>query len=143
MARRALYVLCALGAALCLAPVTTATTNRPSAPEVTKVTPMNAKVGDTLTIRGRGFSRKPGKNTVIFRSASRKSVFVKPDRASRKKLVVIVPAGLARAMAIDANGRALPTRFVVRVLARRFGKFTRRAKSPVIAPEATPAPTTP
>jgi IPT/TIG domain-containing protein len=141
MARRALYVLCALCAALCLAPGSAAAKKKkPSVPKVTKVSPMNAKVGDTLTIRGRGFSPKRGKNTVIFKSASGKSVFVKPIRASRKKLVVIVPAALERAMATDARGRTIATRFVVRVLARRFGKFTRRARSPVIAPAARPAP---
>jgi hypothetical protein len=86
MARRTLCVLCALFVAVWLAPDALAAKKKrkPAGPKVTKISPMNPKVGDTVTIRGRGFSRKRRRNTVIFRSASGKSAFVKPVRASRK-----------------------------------------------------------
>ena len=60
-------------------------------PSITRVTPMRVSVGAMLTIRGRNFSRRRTRNTVIFRAPNGRSVFVKPTRASTRKLVVRVP----------------------------------------------------
>jgi hypothetical protein len=95
-----------------------------------------------VTLRGRGFSGKAGKNTVIFRSASGRSVFVKPFQATRTKLVLKLPASLERAMS-TRGGSTVATRFKLRVLAGKFGKFTAGASSPVIAPAPKPAPPAP
>jgi hypothetical protein len=138
MTRRPIALLLALIAALCVAPGVAEAKAKKAGPTITSVSPMAPKVGDTLTIRGRGFSKKASKNTVIFRSASGKSSFVKPLRASRTKIVLKLPTALERAMSTDRSGKAVATRFKIRVLAGRFGKFTSRARSPLIGPAPTP-----
>ena len=65
-------------------------------PEITRVQPMRVSVGGTLTITGKRFKSKRSANTVIFRSASGRSAFAKPRRASTTKLRVVVPAAVAR-----------------------------------------------
>jgi IPT/TIG domain-containing protein len=144
MTRRPLAVVLALVAALCMAPgIAEAKKKKASGPTVTSVSPMNAKVGDTVTIRGKRFSKKASKNTVIFRSSSGKATFVKPSRASGTKLVLKLPTALERAMSTDRSGQPVATRFKLRVLATRFGKFTSRAHSPLIAPAPKPTNPTP
>jgi hypothetical protein len=104
-----------------------------SAPTITRVTPMRLRVGAALTIRGRHFKPARAKNTVIFRSPDGRSAFAKPRRASRTRLVVLVPASVARLVARSA-GAPRPTRFKLRVLAGRFSQFTSRRLSPVVVP---------
>jgi hypothetical protein len=107
-----------------------------SAPTITRVTPMRLRVGAALTIRGRHFKPARAKNTVIFRSPDGRSAFAKPRRASRTKLVVLVPAAVARLVARSA-GTPRPTRFKLRVLAGTFSKFTPRRLSPVVVPASS------
>jgi len=101
------------------------------APTITRVTPMRISVGGLLTLRGRNFKPVRGKNTIIFRSASGRTAFAKPRRASRTKLVVRIPASVARLLAVGARGQR-PTRLKLRVLAGKFSKFTPRRLSPVV-----------
>lgn len=100
-------------------------------PKITRVLPMRVRVGDTLTIKGSGFRARPRRNTVIFRSGSGRTAFAKPRRASRRKLVLRVPASVARLLRV-ADGRQRPTRLNLRVLAGTFSKFTPRRLSPVV-----------
>jgi hypothetical protein len=102
-------------------------------PKVTKVSPMRVKVGQTLTIRGGVFKSRARSNTVIFRVGAR-SIFVKPRRASRRKLVIKLPKSLDRLMRRNSAGRQTPTRFTLQVAAGRFSKRTSRRLSPVIVP---------
>lgn len=102
-----------------------------SSPAITKVSPMRVSVGGTLTIQGRHFRAKARRNTVIFRASNGRSAFVKPRRASRAKLVVKVPASVARLLTVR-NGAQRPTRLKLRVLAGKFSKFTSRRLSPVV-----------
>ena len=104
-----------------------------TAPSITRVLPMRVRVGALLTIRGRHFKAARSRNTVIFRSPDRRTAFAKPRRASRTRLVVAVPAAVARIVASRAGG-ARPTRFRLRVLAGRFSRFTPRRLSPVVVP---------
>jgi hypothetical protein len=104
-----------------------------SAPTITRVTPMRVRVGALLTIRGRHFKAARSKNTVIFRGPDGRSAFAKPRRASRSKLVVLVPPAVARLVA-RSSGTPRPTRFKLRVLAGKFSKFTSRRLSPVVVP---------
>jgi hypothetical protein len=97
-----------------------------STPTITRVTPMRLVVGQKVVIRGRNFKAKRSKNTVIFRAPNGRTVFAKPSRASRRKLVVVVPAGVARLASTKAK------RFQLRVLAGRFSRWTTRRLSPVI-----------
>jgi hypothetical protein len=144
MSRRLLSLLLALVAVpLCVAPPALAKHHKKKAgPKITSVSPMHPKVGDNVTVRGRGFSPKAGRNTVIFRSSSGKSVFVKPFQATRTRLVLKLPTSLERAMS-TRGGSTVATRFKLRVLARKFGKFTAAAGSPLIDPAPKPAPPAP
>lgn len=95
-------------------------------PTITRVSPMRLSVGKRLTIRGRNFNPRRSRNTVIFRAPSGRSAFARPRRASRRKLVVVVPAAAGRLLTRSA------TRFRLRVLSRRFSRWTPRRLSPVI-----------
>jgi hypothetical protein len=119
------------------------------APTITKVSPMRIKVGSTLTIRGKNFSPRRSGNTIFFRGAGGTSIFVKPIRASRTKLVVKVPKALFRLFK-RSDGNALATRMKIRVLTKKFSKYTSSRLSPVVtatgvprigAPGATSGPT--
>jgi hypothetical protein len=99
-----------------------------STPKITRVTPMRISVGNVLTIRGSNFKAKRRANTVIFRADNGRTAFAKPRRASRSKLVVVVPEAVARLL---RDGQR-PTRLKLRVLAGRFSSYTPRRLSPVV-----------
>jgi hypothetical protein len=92
---------------------------------------MRISVGNVMTIRGRGFKASRRSNTVIFRSASGRTAFAKPRRASRTKLVLVVPAAVSRLLNVS-DGRQRPTRLKLRVLAGTFSAYTPRRLSPVV-----------
>jgi hypothetical protein len=100
-------------------------------PKITRVQPMRISVGATLTITGRNFKAQRNKNTVIFRAGDGRTAFVKPLRASKRKLVLRVPASVARLLKVS-NSRQQPTRLKLRVLAGKFSKFTPKRLSPVV-----------
>ena len=100
-------------------------------PQITRVTPMRISVGKLLTIRGRPSRRKAEGNTVIFRAGNGRTAFAKPRRASRTKLVVRVPAAVARLLTVK-NSKQRPTRLKLRVLAGKFSTYTSRRLSPVV-----------
>lgn len=133
--RRRLTLMMFAIAALVLAVPSAAPAARPKkAPKISFVSPMRAQVGTTMTIRGSGFSAARSRNTVVFRGPNGRTAFAKPRRASRRKLVIRVPGPVARLMSRRADGRQVPTRFKLRVLSGRFGKYTARRLSPVILP---------
>ena len=136
---RILPVVCALLAAI------PATASAAAAPKVTSVAPLKLKVGDKLTIRGKGFLAGKNRNTVIFKATGTRAVFAKAQTATKTKIVVKVPAKLRSFLKVR-NGRSVATRFQIRVLAKRLSaSYTPAGQSPVIAPAATaavaPAPT--
>jgi hypothetical protein len=139
MTRRAvlsgLLAICALLAFAATAPAKVR--KRATLPTVTSVAPKRAAIGAKLSLRGRHFNRRRAGNVVILRSGRGKTVFVRPSRASRTRLVVKLPARLERAMDRAAGGGARATRFRIRVLARRLGRFTSRSRSPLVLPLAT------
>jgi hypothetical protein len=136
MAMRRLFTICLLvlsaAALLGSAPATAAAaTKKASKPSITRVMPMRVSVGNVLTIRGRHFKAKRTANTVIFRAASGRTAFAKPRRASSRKLVMVVPAAVARLLTV-ADNRQRPTRLKLRVLAGKFSSYTPRRLSPVV-----------
>jgi hypothetical protein len=133
MSRRLSLSLLVLAVMALLLPAAAPAQRRANAPAITFVSPMRAQVGDTLVIRGRGFSPRRSRNTVIFRAPSGRTAFAKPRRASRSRLVVRIPGAVARLMS-RRNGQPVPTRFRLRILTRRFGRYTIRRLSPVIVP---------
>jgi hypothetical protein len=128
---RILLLACALFA------VVPATAGAASAPKVTKVAPLKLKIGDRLTIRGKGFIAGKNRNTVVFKASGARAVFAKAETATKTKLVVKVPAKLAPFLTVK-SGQATATRFQLRVLAKKLSaSYTPKGKSPVIAPAVT------
>src|SRR4051812_6272413 len=135
MIRRTLFTLALLATALlACAGIASAAKKKSSAPAVTKVSPLKLKVGDKLTVYGKNFLPGKGKSKVFFlRVGHQGAAWVRADKATKTKITVTVPAGLRKL--IPANGA--PTRFQIRVLAKRFGSATKSSRSPLIS--ATPA----
>jgi hypothetical protein len=108
-------------------------------PVVTSVSPMDVKVGDTITIRGRNFKRGKNKNTVVFKRDGARAVFVKSTLGTARQIRVVVPETLREFVAETSSAR-----FRLRVLSERFSKrFTSTSKSPLITAPAKPAGSTP
>ena len=118
-----------------LAPVASAdaatTTKYPS---VTKIDPLNLGIGETMTVTGRGFVPGKNKNTVVFKRDKKRAIFAKAVSATSTKLKVVVPEKV-RPFLNTRQGAGVPTKFRIRILARRFGKrYTALDVSPTIAP---------
>ncbi|HKN93864.1 MAG TPA: IPT/TIG domain-containing protein, partial [Thermoleophilaceae bacterium] len=110
---------------------------RAAAPVVKSIHPLKLKIGEKLTIHGTGFIKGRHKDTVVFMGAGKRVVWVKADKASSKTITVTLPNKLAVLLA-DKSGAQKPTRLLVRVIAHRSGRaFTKRAKSPIVSPNAT------
>ncbi len=60
-------------------------------PVVTSVRPMDARVGQTIVLRGRAFKRGKNKNTVVFKRDGARAVFMKSTLATAKQIAVVVP----------------------------------------------------
>jgi phosphate-selective porin len=134
MSRR-IFSVCMLAtaalAALVAGPGTSAAKKKAPLPAITVVSPMRVGVGGTLTISGRNFKTRDTKNTLVFRGAHGRFAFVKPRKASGKKLVVKVPSSVAGLLHSSDNVQK-PTRMKLRVLAGELSKYTPRRLSPVV-----------
>ncbi len=124
-----LTALVACGALLAPAGVAEAAKKKSSKPTIKRVTPMRTTVGKKLTIRGVNFSSSRKRNTVLF-TVGKRSAFAKPSRASRKKLVVRVPASVENLL--DPAKRRKATRLKLRVVTKRYGKTTSLRISPIV-----------
>jgi hypothetical protein len=93
-----------------------ATAHRGAArPSITSIGPASVAVGDTLTIRGRGFLPGRRRDSVSFTRPGHPAVTVKATDATRTRIRVVVPVALERYL-----GDTQPSRVRVRVRARRF-----------------------
>lgn len=128
---RRLLTIClfALAAVLVAAPAALAASG--PAPTITRVKPMRVSVGNLITISGKNFKAQRNRNTVIFRAPNGRTAFAKPRRSTTRKLVVRVPAAVARLLRVSGS-RQRPTRLKLRVLSGQFSKFTPRRLSPVV-----------
>jgi hypothetical protein len=102
-------------------------------PSITRVKPMRISVGARLTIVGKNFKAERKANTIVFRAPNGRSAFAKPRRATRRKLVVVVPGAVSRLLRGSLSDPR-PTRLKLRVLAGKFSAFTPRRLSPVVTP---------
>jgi hypothetical protein len=141
---RPLLILPAAVAALLLpaAAADSAVKRTTTYPSITKIAPLNLAIGETMTITGRNFVSGRDKNTVVFKRDKQRAIFAKAVSATTRKLTVVVPEKLRPYLA-KKNDAAIPTKFRVRVLARRFGKrYTALTASPIVAPagRAVPGP---
>jgi len=126
---RLLLSVCAL-----LAVVPAAANAATTPPKVTSVAPLKLKIGDRLTIRGKGFLAGKNRNTVLFKATGSRAVFVKAETATATKIVVKVPAKLLAVLKVK-SGQSVATKFQLRVLARRLSAaYTPADGSPTIAP---------
>lgn len=96
-------------------------------PSITSIGPASVAVGDTLTIRGRGFLPGRRRDTVTFTRPGRPAVAVKATDATRTRIRVVVPKALSRYLS-DTQ----PTRFRVRVRALRFSTASAARKRSVL-----------
>jgi hypothetical protein len=130
------YLAALLAAALIAASIAAAQSDedKNSRPVITKVKPMDLKIGDTLVIKGKNFREGKLRNTVIFSRRGAMSVFVKADEATKTEIKVVIPAKLAPFLK-QKKGKGRATRFNLRVLASSVSKTaTPSSRSPVISP---------
>jgi len=110
-------------------------------PVITKVTPKNVAVGETLTIHGKNFRSGKAKNTVLFKRDGGKALFVKAGLSTKKKITVAIPKKLEKYMSVKSSQPAA-SRFRLRVLTTKLSKrFTTAKASPTIGPEKVKPPT--
>jgi hypothetical protein len=132
---RRLFVICLLAlsatALVVSVPAAPAAKKKAAKPSITRVMPMRISVGARLTILGKNFKAERKANTIIFRAPNGRSAFAKPRRASRTKLVVVVPGAVSRLLR-GGLSNPKPTRLKLRVLAGKFSAFTPRRLSPVV-----------
>ena len=140
MKTRSLALIVFVLALAAAGPVSVATA---AAPTVSSVSPLKAKVGQTLTIKGTNFIVGPKRNTVIFMSDYGPTVFIKNTQATRTSMTVPLTAGLEKGMrGYPSNPRA--NRFQLRVVTNEQAKsFTPATMSPVISPRSTTPPPPP
>ena len=103
-------------------------------PTVKTVSPLNLGIGDTMTIRGKGFRTGKNKNTVVFRNANGRTVFAKAGAASATRVVIVIPSKLMPYMKTSGSS-VVATKFRIRVVSKKLGKkYTANGKSPTIGP---------
>jgi hypothetical protein len=129
------FSLLALVLCVVVVPASSALARKKSAPapSVSSLSPLSLHVGDTLTIRGRRFVPGAKHNTVSFKRDGSPAVVVKAGEATRTRLKVVVPAKLAKYLAVS-GGTARASRFRVRVGAGRSSSkgYTALNRSPLI-----------
>jgi hypothetical protein len=112
-----------------------------SLPVITGVKPLRLELGGTLTIVGRNFLPGKNRNTVVFFRDGAPAVFLRDGTATRTRMKVKLTSKLGQFLIGRNNGERGPTRFRLRVLARRFGaRFTPRRLSPIVLPLKQPGP---
>src|SRR3954452_17643764 len=128
--RRVVFCLGALLSALLVFSATASAAKRPPVPTIKSISPLTAKVGDKLTVKGSNF--KPGKNKtrVFFVRRGGGTAIARAEQATSTKLVVTIPAQLDKVL----GGKA--AREQLRVLAKRFGKLSVAKRSPIVSPAA-------
>ena len=135
MSRRSLLALLAIPVFLLAAiPAIAKKATPATAPVVTSIHPLKLKIGEKLTIHGKGFVPGKHKDTVVFMGTGKRVVWVKADKASSRTITVTLPSKLAVLLA-DKAGALHPTRLLIRVIGRKSGRaFTKRRSSPVVSP---------
>ncbi|MFN8173716.1 MAG: hypothetical protein U0T02_01455 [Solirubrobacteraceae bacterium] len=111
-----------------------------SIPTVSSVRPLRVRIGGKLTVRGRNFVPGRGRTTVVFLRSGAPAIFARANDATFTTLTVTVPRKLGGYLG-RRGGKAVETRFAIRVLGRRFAKDqTPRKLSPRVAPASGTAP---
>ncbi len=107
-------------------------------PLIKRVKPRKLAIGGTLTVVGRNFLPGRRRNTVVFFRKGAPAIFLRAGRSTKTRMKVKLTSKLGRYLVARNTGERAPTRFRLRVLARRFGaRFTPRKLSPVVLPAKT------
>lgn len=105
-------------------------------PYVKSVSPLRASVGESMTIQGFYFRKGYAENTVVFVASDGRVSYVKSEHSTRKSLTVIVPQKVERLLDKDASGARIPTKFRIKVIARRMSRLAKRPLAqPTIGPD--------
>ena len=79
MRRRAFHICLALfSLAALVLPAAASAKKKSKHPVITRVSPMRLHVGQRVTLRGRNFSSRRKRNTVIFRESDGRTAFAPP-----------------------------------------------------------------
>jgi hypothetical protein len=119
-------------------------------PVVTKFSPAQVRVGQTLVITGKNFRKGGTNNKVYFRRASDgKTVRARAKKATTKRIEVVVPPTIDKFINVVNNVKQ-PTRFRLAIYTRTLGPYTKTSRSPfvldanaVVGPNGGPVTTVP
>jgi hypothetical protein len=94
-------------------------------------------VGGTLVLKGKNFRSGAANNRVFLsRATDGKSVRVRPKKASKTRIELVVPSTVTKFL---IGGKA--TRFQISIFTKVLGPKTKKSRSPIILPAgSTPAP---
>src|SRR5437588_5809830 len=110
--------------------------NKSTTPVVTKVTPLNATIGQQLYISGKNLRYGKSKTKVYFLRPGGGVAIATADASTKTRVTVTVPAKLSLLFRTDGKS-ATATRCRLRLLAHGFGPTTSSAKSTVISPSSS------
>ncbi len=135
MSRRLLLSAIATIACLLAPAAVAAGASSSTLPTIKQVKPLQAKIGDKLTIVGTHFLPGKQRNTVVFLRDGAPAVFLRAEKATKTQLTITLTSKLGKFLVKSNTGAAGATRFRLRVLAKRFGaSFTPLKQSPTISP---------
>ena len=125
--------LLSLTAVLFAVPAAQARTPRPF---VKSVSPLRASVGEEMTVQGFYFRKGYAENTVVFIAKDGRVSYVRSEHSTKTTLTVIVPQKVQRLLDVDANGVRVPTKFRLKVIARRMSRVAKGVLTqPMIGPD--------
>jgi hypothetical protein len=129
---------------LALCAVASPSLARTPKPTISSVTPTKVAVGGVLTLKGKNFRSGVRNNRVFFvRASDGKSVRVRPRKATKTRLDVLVPSVLTALLTDDGQGGKKETRFQLMVFTTVLGPKTKVSRSPLISPEGATVPGAP
>jgi hypothetical protein len=107
-------------------------------PVITSFSPAQVRVGQPLVINGKNFRK--GAKVYFTRTSDGKTVVAKATKVTSKRIEVVVPPDVDKFLTLDAAQQKQPTRFKIRIFSKTFSKYTKAAKSPLIAPAGANTP---
>jgi hypothetical protein len=105
----------------------------PGAPRLAMLGSNTVTLGQTITLKGRGFVPGKRRDVVILQRRGARSIFVRADRATATRVTVTLPACRVLPFLDWRGGAPQPTRFHVSVLGRRLSP-TPAAQALTVAP---------
>ena len=104
-------------------------------PYVKSVSPLSASVGEPMTIQGFYFTPGYAENVVVFIANDGRVSYVRSEHSTKRKMTIIVPQKIERLLR-QVDGRRVPTRFRIKVIASRMSRIATGALSkPMIGPD--------